>query len=124
MTTQPVTTQRDPSDALRELCTIAPGFKSWWDEEEAEDRMVDGVHSDLTHHRLMIEFLDFFAKQHASFTAQQLRSLGTWVNQAVVVQDELGTAVATSFLQHSREVHVNKVLAPYLSAQAKGRSHA
>ena len=122
MSTTPVTVQRDPSAALRQLCILCPAFERWWGDEETEDRLVDGVHSELTHHRLAIEFLDFFAKNHATLTRQQVRALGGWVNEAVAVDDELGEAVASCFLRHYREQHLGRVLSPYLSAQAKAKS--
>lgn len=115
---------RRPQNALRELCELFPGFENWWNEEETEDALVDGVHRDLTHHHLMMEFLDFFAKHHRSFTEKQLRSFGAWVSSAVSVGDDLENAVSTCFLEHSRQAGIDRVLAPYLSRQAKGKPHA
>ena len=111
--------QRDPADALQQLCAIFGDFQRYWNEEEAEDAMVDGVHAAWTNHRLLMEFLDFFAQQHGSVTEQQMQLLGDWVNQAVTLNDDLANAVTTCFLGHAREMHVNQILAPYLSAQAK-----
>jgi hypothetical protein len=124
MSTKHVKPQRDPADALQELCGMFAEFDRWWKDEEAEDAMVDGVHSALTHHRLLMEFLDFFAQQHGSFTEQQLRLLGGWVNQAVAMNDELANAVSSAFLGHSRELNVHQVLAPYLSPQAKDKAQS
>lgn len=114
---------RRPQDTLRELCALFPEFETWWNEEEIEDGLVDGVHRELTHHHLMMEFLDFFGKRHGSFTEKQLRSLGEWVNRAVSVGDDLENAVSTCFLEHSHQARIDRVLAPYLSRQAKGKSH-
>lgn len=114
--------QRRPQDTLRELCELFPAFESWWNDEETEDGLVDGVHRELTHHRLMMEFLDFFGKHHGSCTVKQLRSLGNWVNHAVSVDGDLENAVSTCFLAHSHQVRVDRVLAPYLSRQAKEKS--
>ena len=116
--------QRDPSDALRQLCDVAVDFERWWSEEETEDRLVDGVHSDLTHHRLLMEFFDFFAANHRSLNEQQLRSLGAWLNEAVAVDDDLCDAVATCFLQNCREQNLDRSLAPFLSAHTRAKPHA
>jgi hypothetical protein len=117
-----MTMQRGPLDALRELCSIFPEFERWWNEEEAEDSLVDGVHLELTNHRVLMEFLGYFAKRHGSFTEQQWRSFGAWVNEAVGVDDDLENAVSTCFLEHCRALRLNRILAPYLSPQAKRKS--
>jgi hypothetical protein len=116
--------QRGPADSLRALCAIFPEFERWWNEEETEDGLVDGVHCELTNHRVLMELVDFFAKHHRSFTEKQLRSLGAWVNEAVTIDDDLGNAVTTCFLEHCRKLRLDRVLAPYLSRQSKGKSHA
>jgi hypothetical protein len=116
--------QHLPRDTLRQLWELFPDFEDWWKEEETEDVLVDGVHCELTHHRVMMEFLGFFAKHHKSFTEKQLRSFGDWVNRVVSRNDDLENAVSTCFLEHSHQVRIDRILAPYLSRQAKGKSHA
>ena len=116
--------QHLPLDTLRKLCGLFPDFESWWTEEETEDGLVDGVHCDLTHHHVMMEFLGFFAKHHRSFTEKQLRSFAEWVNRAVAVDGDLENAVSTCFLEHTHQMRINRVLAPYLSRVAQGKSHA
>ena len=124
MSTTHVTAQREPAEALRQLCTLCPDFESWWNDEEVEDRLVDGVHSELTHHRLAMEFLDYCAGNHTTLSQQQLHAVGAWLNDAVAHDDELGEAVTTCFLHNCRAHHLDRVLAPYLSRQAKAKTHA
>ena len=77
-----------------------------------------------THHRVMQEFLMYFSKNHSSFTERQLRRFGDWVSKAVSVDSDLENAVSTCFLEHMRQVKINRMLAPYLSPVAKVKSHA
>ena len=92
MSTTTVTAQREPAEALRQLCTLCPDFERWWNDEEVEDRLVDGVHAELTHHHLAMEFLDYCAGNHATLNEQQLRAIGAWLSDAVAHDDALGDA--------------------------------
>ena len=58
---------------------------------------------------------------HETFTANQLRAFGEWVNGAVSVEPE--NAVSTCFLEHARQIRIDRVLRPYLSSKAKDKSH-
>ena len=115
-----------PQDTLRHLCEIFPSFEEWWKEEDAppEDGLIEGVYYQWTHHRVMSEFLVYFGKNHQSFTEKQLERFGEWVNAAVSSNNDLENPVSTCFLEHARQVRINRVLAPYLSRQAKDKSHA
>ena len=126
MTTKPgrEPAQRDAPDVLLQLCALSADFESWWSDEETEEHLVDGVHSELTNHRLLMEFFDYFAKNHQALTEEQRRSLGAWVSEAVVLDDDLGEAVTVCFLRNCREAHLHRVLAPYLSSHATAKSHA
>ena len=77
-----------------------------------------------THHRVMQEFLMYFAKKHSFFTERQLRRFGDWISKAVAVDGDIENAVSTCFIEHMRQVKINQVLAPYLSPVAKAKSHA
>ena len=72
----------------------------------------------------MQELLMYFAKNHSSFTERQLRRFGDWISKAVSVDSDLENAVLTCFLEHTRQVKINRMLAPYLSSVAKVKSHA
>jgi hypothetical protein len=115
-----------PQDTLQQLCDVFPPFRAAWAEEGAppEDGLVDGVYYQWTHHAVMGVFLSYFAANHAYFTEKQLRRFGDWVNHAVSVDDDLENAVSTCFLEHVRQVKINRVLAPYLSRRAKDKQRA
>ena len=60
-----VTMQQRPQETLRQLCEIFPDFDEWWKIRESpspEDGFVDGVFYQWTHHRVMQEFLMYFAR--------------------------------------------------------------
>jgi hypothetical protein len=119
--------QQRPQETLRQLCELFPDFERCWKNEEApppEDGLVDGVFYQWTHHRVMQEFLMYFSNNHSSFTERQLRRFGDWVSKAVSVDSDLENAVSTCFLEHMRQLKINRVLAPYLSPVAKVKSHA
>jgi hypothetical protein len=115
-----------PQDTLRQLSEIFPSFDEWWKDEQAptEDGLVNGVYYEWRHHSVMREFLQYFASNRASFTEEQLRRVGAWINEAVSIQGDLENAVSTCFLEHTRQVKINRVLDPHLSPQAKGKSCA
>jgi hypothetical protein len=97
------------------LVSLDPAFETELEDEADED---------LTDHRVMMLFAQYFGANHGSFSSRQLQALGTWLNAAVAAGGELENAVSTCFLEHARQLKVNRVLAPYLSAQAKKSAHA
>ena len=115
-----------PQETLRQLCDLFPDFQKQWEEEEApqEDGLVDGVYYEWTHHAVLRQFLESFAEHHNSFTEAQLRGLGDWFNNAVIQEDEIENAVVTCFLEHIRQVRIDRALAPYLSPTAKQKARA
>ena len=116
-------TQR-PQETLRQLCDIFPSFQAWWADEGAppEDTLVDGVFYKWTHHAVLRAFLEFFARNHATSSEKQMRAVGDWINRSVSVEDDLGNAVSTCFLEHVRQVGVTRLLWPYLSTAARNKS--
>lgn len=110
-----------PQETLKQLCEICPLFADAWAEEGAplEDGLQDGVYYRWSHHAVMRSFLGYFAANHESLTKKQLGLIGEWMNAAVATQNSLENAVATCFLEHARQAKINRVLAPYLSPQAK-----
>jgi hypothetical protein len=116
--------QTRPQDTLHRLCEIFPTFADWWAKEEAppEDGLVDGIYYQWTHHRVMTEFLTYFSTSQAQLSEKQLQQLADWINEAVSTNGDLENAVSTCFLEHMRQVRINRVLKPYLSQQAKAKS--
>ena len=80
---------------------------------------MDGVYYEWTHHAVLRQFLLYFSTNHKSFTQQQLQRFGGWVDDAIAANDNLENALSTCFLEHTRQVKIDRVLAPYLSANAK-----
>jgi len=115
-----------PQETLEQLCEIFPAFRQSWDREKAppEDGLVDGVYYEWTHHTVLSRFVVFFSASHEGFRKKQLERFGAWVNAAIAAGGDLENAVSTSFLEHARQVKINRVLAPYLSREAKSRFHA
>jgi hypothetical protein len=107
--------RRAPKDTAEFLIALDPPFET---ELELEDPQ------ELNNHRIMMIFAKYFAANRASFSAKQLRRLGDWLNSAVAAGGELENAVSTCFLEHVRQLKVNRMLAPYLSQAAKDRTHA
>jgi len=70
----------------------------------------------------MTEFLTYFSTSQAQLSEKQLQQLADWINEAVSTDGDLENAVSTCFLEHMRQVRINRVLKPYLSQQAKAKS--
>jgi hypothetical protein len=93
------------------LIGLDPPFEAELEIEDPEE---------LNHHRVMMIFAPYFAANQHLFSVKQLRRLGEWINAAVSMGGELENAVSTCFLEHARQLKINRTLAPYLSALTKG----
>jgi hypothetical protein len=115
-----------PQETLRQLYAIFPAFESSWAHEQApaQDGLVDGVYYEWSHQAVLTSFLEYFSMSYRSFSEKQLRAFGDWINAAVADDDDLENAVSTCFLEHSRQVGINRALAPYLSPEAKRKERA
>jgi hypothetical protein len=102
-------------DTVRFLVALDSAFETELEVEEPEE---------LTLHSVMIIFAQYFGANARSFSEKQLRRLGEWLNKAVSVPGALENAVSTCFLEHTRQLKVNRLLAPYLSKLAKEKSHS
>jgi hypothetical protein len=110
-----------PEQALEFLFTLFPAFEQEW---RADDPGYEPSSGELTYHRIMFEFTQYFGGVAHSLTENQLKQFGAWVNVAVSKDGPLENAVSTCFLEHMHQVKVNRLLRPYLSNEAKGKSHA
>lgn len=113
----------DPnSDSLQSttkfLVGLDPAFQHYLDMEEMEEA------EELTLHHVMHLFAEYFGRNSIHFSTKQLHDLGEWINSAVSVPGELENAVSTCFLEHTHQIKVNKLIAPYLSKLAKEKSRA
>jgi hypothetical protein len=72
----------------------------------------------------MLPFAEYFGVARDTLSERQLRNLGRLLNEAVAVDDDLENAVSTCFLEHLRQTGSYKSLAPFLSKQAKDKTHA
>ena len=104
-----------PKDTRDFLVSLAPASETELEDEATED---------LTNHRVLMLFAQYFGANHGSFSTKQFRALADWLNAAVAGGGELENAVSTCFLEHASQLKVNRVLAPYLSPQAKRSTHA
>ena len=107
--------QESLRDTTECLVALDSGFETELEVEEPED---------LTIHRVMSLFAQYFGANGSRFSEKQLRRLGEWLSSSVSVPCELENAVSTCFLEHTRQLKVNRLLAPYLSKVAKEKSHA
>jgi hypothetical protein len=102
------------------LLAVFPGFIGDCSLEDFREAEASGEAS----HMVMREFCSHYSCCQEQFSAEQLRSLGDIVNEAVTIDDDLENAIATCFLEHLHQVRGYKALAPYLSSAAKAKTHA
>jgi hypothetical protein len=98
------------------LTEIFPGFATDCAEEE--------IQPDATLHFVMRDFTSYFSGKRETFSEVQIKRLARFINETVAVDDSLENAVCTCFLEHLHQVRSYKVLAPFLSRQAKNKTHA
>ena len=77
-----------------------------------------------TYGYVMYLFTEFFTTTPSGFSDRQYRALGYLLNASVTDDDDLEAAVSTGFLEHLRQIDGYRVLSPYLSKQAKQKTHA
>jgi hypothetical protein len=78
----------------------------------------------LTYHEIMLAFTPYFGSSLYAFSVKQLGEFGSMVNKAVDHGGDLENAISTCFLEHIRQIDASKVLAPFLTREAKKRSRA
>lgn len=72
-------------------------------------------------HAVMADFIYFFGKNNESLNEKQLRDFGSLINRIIELGGELENAFATCFLEHLRQLRIDKPLSSYLSREAKSR---
>jgi len=110
-----------PRELWSSLTHLFPTFA----EDCTSDDLAEAErHETETFHLVMLPFTQYFGGHHQSFSVSQFEALGSLINDAVTTDDDLENAVSTCFLEHLHQIRSYKVLAPYLSAQAKRKTHA
>ncbi|MCL2075269.1 MAG: hypothetical protein FWH15_02285 [Betaproteobacteria bacterium] len=110
---------QSPEELNALLVAIFPTFSGSLEELESSDAYRNGV----SFHALMIEFTCFFSKGASSFSGRQLEQLSESLVLASRQPSPLENAINTCFLEHIRQIKVNKLLAPWL-AKAKAKHGA
>lgn len=105
------TLPQSPEKLLEELIAIFPQYRSHYTAESDGDAP--------TYHSVLTQFTCFFGTQLASFSEEQLRSLGTLVSAAVAQPGPLENAFGTCMLEHLHQIAAWRALRPYLSKAAR-----
>ena len=100
-----------PDELLQRLFTIFPAFRETYEGPLYNER--------LDYDSVLTAFTSDFGVQFRESTAAQLAEFGALLDQAVAAGGELGRAFSTCFLQHIREVDVDRVFWPYLSSAVR-----
>ncbi len=102
---------------VAQLQAIFPDFTHEWDEDEWPGMS-------RTFHGVVREFTEFFTPSVAESSQSKLQAVASWLNSSVVADGDVENAVSTCFLEHSHQLGLYSLLAPYLSPLAKSRTHA
>lgn len=112
---RPAHPPQSPQEAIAFLTELDPPFETELEDEDP---------AELNYHRIIRAFAVYFAANRSSFSPAAIRRLGNWINVSVEAGGEIENAISTCFLEHARQLGVNRVLAPYLSTNAKRKTHA
>lgn len=80
-----------------------PGIAPEIDEDASYGR-------EITFHTLMFDFTPFFGRNINAFSEKQMRGFAELVNLAIQVPGPLENAMSTGFLEHTKQIHVNREL--------------
>jgi hypothetical protein len=104
-----------PRELLSLLGSIYPDFVADAQRDSASEFQAEPI----SFHGLMSEFAAFFGRHADSSSDRQLQRLCEFVVRAVAHGGVIENAVSTCFLEHTRQIKVNRALGPGL---AKARS--
>ena len=94
------------------LARLFPSFA-----EEAEDPTEWPPEAgEFTFHTVMFNFTPFFGKEIERFSSKQLAEFGKFLHAVSLTTGSLENAVSTCFLEHTRQIKVNKRLQPWITA--------
>jgi hypothetical protein len=103
-----------PEQLRDQLFVIFPAFKAHWDDEDEA----------FNYHRVIADFAYYFGHDSATFSEKQVRAFANIVNEAVAGGGTIENAISTGFLEHMRQIGVEKILRPSLSREAKNSFRA
>ena len=110
---------QSPEELNTFLVRVFPAFSGSLEELEASEAYEGRVNF----HALMAEFTYFFGKSASTSSEKQLAQLAELLVLASKQPGDLENAIDTCFLEHTRQIKVNKLLAPWL-AKAKAKHGA
>jgi hypothetical protein len=102
---------QSPEELNAALVNIFSAFSGALEELASSDAYEGGVNF----HALMREFAYFFGKGIDSFSERQLAKLAELLVRAAKEPGPLENAIDTCFLEHTRQIKVNRQLAPWLA---------
>lgn len=104
-----------PSELRALLVQLFPAFDAATDGLEP----MEPEEIPYTFHTVMFDFAPFFAKHQTGFSPRQLERFAQFLVRASASEGSLENAISTCFLEHTRQLKVNRALQPWL---AKARS--
>ena len=105
-------------ELLGRLVAIFQGFEAHWAEENPYVREDGG----FSLHAVWMDFSGFVAADQCS--SRQLEALGGLVDECMAAPGDSENAVSTAFLEHLRQIRLEKRLRPYLGTAARQRMRA
>jgi hypothetical protein len=107
---------QSPEELQSALVAIFPSFAAVLDEPVDSELEPESA----TFHAVMRDFAWYFAKEAGSFSEKQFQLTAELLTRSVEQVGQLENAVSTCFLEHTRQLKVNRQLAPWFAkARAK-----
>jgi hypothetical protein len=108
-----------PKELQEALVAIFPSFTLAAEESAPSESAYEPP---VTFHRVMLEFTSFFGGGIDSFSGRQLQRFAELLVHATDEPGHLENAIDTCFLEHTRQIKVDRQLAPWL-AKARAAAH-
>jgi hypothetical protein len=101
-----------PSELADELASVFPGFHVPAEEGDGE----------ASYHSVMREFASYFGRNASESSQKQLRACAELLVRCSAAPGDLENAMDTCFLEHTRQLRVDRELNPHLKEARKGRT--
>lgn len=92
-----------PEQLRTALVSLFPTFEAEIDEDTSYGR-------EITFHTLMLDFTPFFGRNIKAFSEKQMRGLAELIHLAIKIPGPLENAMSTCFLEHTKQIRVNREL--------------